>query len=223
VEKDYPLRKGLALVMICYKLQVENFSHMANELVLKIYRIPNSPRQQGMPKDERSSRTHSREKDYPPSNASLRAWRSTSIQSKKDKKKDELVEVPNESKPTEKVIIHDNHLDQPVTIGGNLTTEYQADLIRILRKHPGAFSWALTDMTGIPHSIAEHELKTYPHIEPRVQRKRSIAPDRRKVVKDEVAEWLKAEIVKWVRYPTWVANLVIVKKSDDSWRMCIDF
>nr|GEZ70573.1 ribonuclease H-like domain, reverse transcriptase, RNA-dependent DNA polymerase [Tanacetum cinerariifolium] len=26
VEKDYPLRKGLALVMICYKLQVENFS-----------------------------------------------------------------------------------------------------------------------------------------------------------------------------------------------------
>nr|GEY03933.1 hypothetical protein [Tanacetum cinerariifolium] len=44
VEKDYPLRKGLALVMICYKLQVENFSQMANELVLKIYRIANSSR-----------------------------------------------------------------------------------------------------------------------------------------------------------------------------------
>nr|GEW22659.1 hypothetical protein [Tanacetum cinerariifolium] len=26
VEKDYPLRKGLGLVMICYKLQVENYS-----------------------------------------------------------------------------------------------------------------------------------------------------------------------------------------------------
>nr|GEX23463.1 hypothetical protein [Tanacetum cinerariifolium] len=47
VEKDYPLRKGLALVMICYKLQVENFSQMENELVLKIYRIANSLRQQG--------------------------------------------------------------------------------------------------------------------------------------------------------------------------------
>nr|GEW77209.1 hypothetical protein [Tanacetum cinerariifolium] len=46
VEKDYPLRKGLALVMIYYKLQVENFSHMANDLVLKIYKIANSPRQQ---------------------------------------------------------------------------------------------------------------------------------------------------------------------------------
>nr|GEV34409.1 hypothetical protein [Tanacetum cinerariifolium] len=42
VEKDYPLRKGLALVMICYKLQVENFLQMANDLVLKIYKITNS-------------------------------------------------------------------------------------------------------------------------------------------------------------------------------------
>nr|GEV06377.1 hypothetical protein [Tanacetum cinerariifolium] len=47
VEKDYPLRKGLALVMISYKLQVENYSQMANDLILKIYKIANSPRQQG--------------------------------------------------------------------------------------------------------------------------------------------------------------------------------
>nr|GEW29879.1 hypothetical protein [Tanacetum cinerariifolium] len=45
VEKDYPLRKGLALVMICYKLQAGNFSQMANDLVLKKYKISNSPRQ----------------------------------------------------------------------------------------------------------------------------------------------------------------------------------
>nr|GEW61973.1 putative ribonuclease H-like domain-containing protein [Tanacetum cinerariifolium] len=32
VEKDYPLRKGLALVTICYKLQVENYSQMADDL-----------------------------------------------------------------------------------------------------------------------------------------------------------------------------------------------
>nr|GEX51474.1 retrovirus-related Pol polyprotein from transposon TNT 1-94 [Tanacetum cinerariifolium] len=44
LEKDYPLRKGLALVMICYKLQVENYSQMADDLVRKIYNIENSPR-----------------------------------------------------------------------------------------------------------------------------------------------------------------------------------
>nr|GEX03189.1 synaptobrevin, longin-like domain protein [Tanacetum cinerariifolium] len=46
VEKDYPLRKGLAIVMICYKLQVENYSQMASDLVLKIHKIANCPRQE---------------------------------------------------------------------------------------------------------------------------------------------------------------------------------
>nr|GEV78697.1 hypothetical protein [Tanacetum cinerariifolium] len=46
MKKDYPLRKGLAIVMICYKLQVENYSQMANDLILKIYKIENCPSQQ---------------------------------------------------------------------------------------------------------------------------------------------------------------------------------
>nr|GEZ61646.1 reverse transcriptase domain-containing protein [Tanacetum cinerariifolium] len=63
-------------------------------------------------------------------------------------------------------------------------------------KGEDAFAWVPANMTGIPRFVAEHELKTYSHIEPRVQRKRSITPDRRKVVKEEVEEWLKSIIVK---------------------------
>ncbi|GJT28269.1 hypothetical protein Tco_0908544, partial [Tanacetum coccineum] len=44
VEKDYPLTKGLATVMINNKLQVDQYSEMANELMVKIYNIANSPR-----------------------------------------------------------------------------------------------------------------------------------------------------------------------------------
>nr|GEZ79793.1 hypothetical protein [Tanacetum cinerariifolium] len=44
VERDYPLRRGLAIVMISNKLQVENYSQMANDLILKIHNIANSPR-----------------------------------------------------------------------------------------------------------------------------------------------------------------------------------
>ncbi|GKC05676.1 hypothetical protein Tco_0997286, partial [Tanacetum coccineum] len=96
---------------------------------------------------------------------------------------------PLESKPLEKVVIYDDYLVQSITIGGNLSAEYRSGLIEILHKHVDAFAWTPADMTGIPSFIAEHEIKTYPHLEPRVQRKRSIAPDRRKVVKEEVAEW----------------------------------
>ncbi|GJR01693.1 reverse transcriptase domain-containing protein [Tanacetum coccineum] len=141
----------------------------------------------------------------------------------KGKKKEGLLEKSLENKPPEKVVVHDDHPNQTVTIGGSLTDECRSGLIKILRKHADAFAWTPTDMIGIPRFIAEHELITYPHIEPRVQRKRSIAPDRRKVVKDEVAEWFKAGIVRKVRYPTWVANPILVKNPDSSWRMCIDF
>nr|GFB84353.1 hypothetical protein [Tanacetum cinerariifolium] len=46
VEKDYPLRRGLALLMISYRLQVENYLHMAEDLLRKIYNIANTPRKQ---------------------------------------------------------------------------------------------------------------------------------------------------------------------------------
>nr|GEX30869.1 hypothetical protein [Tanacetum cinerariifolium] len=103
---------------------------------------------------------------------------------KEIKRKDEDPKRPIESKPLEKVVIHDDYPDQTIIIGGNLSAEYRFRLIEILRKHTDAFAWTPTDMTVIPCVIAEHELKTYPHIEPKVQRK--WAPDRRKVVKVEV-------------------------------------
>nr|GEZ32579.1 hypothetical protein [Tanacetum cinerariifolium] len=46
VEKDYPLRRGLALVMISYRLQVENYSQTAEDLLRKIYNIANTLRKQ---------------------------------------------------------------------------------------------------------------------------------------------------------------------------------
>ncbi|GKC75411.1 hypothetical protein Tco_1126185 [Tanacetum coccineum] len=141
----------------------------------------------------------------------------------KDEGEDEPLKKPPTSNPPEKVVINGGYPEQTITIRGNLTDECRSGLIEILHKHADAFAWTLADMIGIPRSIAEHELKTYPHIDPRGQRKRSKAHDRRKVMKDEVTEWLKSEIVRKVRYPTWVANLVLVKKSDDSWRMYIEF
>ncbi|GJT03970.1 reverse transcriptase domain-containing protein [Tanacetum coccineum] len=125
------------------------------------------------------------------------------IPSKKDTQTDEKGRGKKslEDKPPEKVVIHDDYPDQTVIIGGNLSAECRSRLVEILRKHADAFAWTPSDMTRIPRFVAEHKLKTYPHIEPTVQRKQSIAPDRRKIVKDEVAEWLKAEIVRKDLYP----------------------
>ncbi|GJX31245.1 hypothetical protein Tco_0241100 [Tanacetum coccineum] len=44
VEKDYPLTKGLAILMVSNKLRVDQQSEMADELLTKIYNIANKPR-----------------------------------------------------------------------------------------------------------------------------------------------------------------------------------
>ncbi|GJT86671.1 reverse transcriptase domain-containing protein [Tanacetum coccineum] len=96
-------------------------------------------------------------------------------------------------------------------------------LIHTLQKNIDILAWTPANMTGIPQAITEHSLDTYPYIEPKVQKKRSLAPDRRKVVTDEVNEWLKAGIVRRVRYPSWVANPVLVKEMTKKDKEKTDF
>ncbi|GKD66211.1 reverse transcriptase domain-containing protein [Tanacetum coccineum] len=103
---------------------------------------------------------------------------------------------PPKSGVEEKIVVNDNYPEQLVTIGGGLSAECRHALIHTLQKNVDIFAWILLDMTSIPKAIIEHSLNTYPQIEPKAQKKRSLALDRRKVVTDEVNEWLKDGIIK---------------------------
>nr|GEX52140.1 reverse transcriptase domain-containing protein [Tanacetum cinerariifolium] len=49
------------------------------------------------------------------------------------------------------------------------------------------------------------------------------AADRIHAIQEEVEKLVKAGIMKEVHYHDWLSNPVMVKKHDDSWRMCVDF
>ncbi|XP_071728021.1 uncharacterized protein [Rutidosis leptorrhynchoides] len=86
-------------------------------------------------------------------------------------------------------------------------------------------------MTGVPRSFniegstfsTEHRLNKYKHLEPIHKKKRNLAKERDEAACKEVEELLQADIIRQAKYPTWVANPVMVKKSDGGWRMCVDF
>ena len=40
---------------------------------------------------------------------------------------------------------------------------------------------------------------------------------------DEVNKLLAANFIREIYYPEWLANVVMVKKANGNWRMCIDF
>ena len=52
---------------------------------------------------------------------------------------------------------------------------------------------------------------------------RVFAPKRNKVVMDEVDKLLAANFIREVYYTEWLANIVMVKKANGKWRMCVDF
>ncbi|GKE33338.1 hypothetical protein Tco_1452660 [Tanacetum coccineum] len=60
-------------------------------------------------------------------------------------------------------------------------------------------------------------------LETRRYNKRPKAPDRNKAIQEEVAKLVEVEIIWEVHYYDWLSNLVMVKKHDGSWRMCMDF
>jgi hypothetical protein len=41
--------------------------------------------------------------------------------------------------------------------------------------------------------------------------------------KVEVQRLLDTSFIREVQYPSWLANVVMVKKNNEKWRMCIDF
>ncbi|XP_062173536.1 uncharacterized protein LOC133878998 [Alnus glutinosa] len=78
-------------------------------------------------------------------------------------------------------------------------------------------------MPGIDPSIIVHRLNADPSFRPVRQKRRTFAPERNQAVADEVSKLLVAGFVREVDYPEWLANVVLVKKSNNKWRMCVDF
>ncbi|GJT23338.1 reverse transcriptase domain-containing protein [Tanacetum coccineum] len=110
-----------------------------------------------------------------------------------------------------------------IMIGYTLTEEGHNKLCSLLQQNLDVFAWKPADMTGALRHIAEHHLnvrKGYSRIR---QKKRGQAAGKNQAIQEEVGKLVEAGIMREVHYHDWFSNLVMVKKHDNSWRMCVDF
>ncbi|GJT68198.1 reverse transcriptase domain-containing protein [Tanacetum coccineum] len=122
-----------------------------------------------------------------------------------------------------KVAIHPEYPEQTITIGSTIIEEGRMALCELLRRNLDIFAWKPEDMIGVPRYLAEHCLNVREGCLPVRQKKRSQAPERNKAIQEEVGKLVDACIMKEVHYHRCLSNLVMVKKHDNSWRMCVDF
>ncbi|GJS86300.1 hypothetical protein Tco_0752841 [Tanacetum coccineum] len=103
-----------------------------------------------------------------------------------------------------------------------LPKHFKERLRDLLRSNADVFAWTHADMTGIPKTImikgkpfkTEHKLNEYSHIKPIKQKRQGLGPDRNTTTCKEVEKLTKAGILQKVKHQAWVANPIMVKKSD---------
>jgi len=91
------------------------------------------------------------------------------------------------------------------------------------RQYLDAFAWSASDMPGIDPDFLCHHLTMDPKVRPVRQRRRKFNEKRRLVLQEETKKLLSAGHIREIQYPEWLANVVLVKKANGKWRMCIDF
>ena len=104
-----------------------------------------------------------------------------------------------------------------------LSGEERAHLCQLIQMNTDIFSWTHTDMTGIDPMHATHCLDVILSARPVRQKVRRFHPDRHLIIQNEVDNLLRNEFIRAVRYPEWLANVVVVPKKGDKWRVCVDY
>ena len=134
-------------------------------------------------------------------------------------------EVPTRPEPSEELelVSLDDDPEHLAYIGSKLAEDLKSLLTQFLRQNRDVLAWKQADMGGLDPIVITHRLNTSPSFKLVKQKRRSFAPERQKAINEEVGKLLQAGAIREVEYPEWLANVVIVKKANGKWRLCIDF
>jgi hypothetical protein len=78
-------------------------------------------------------------------------------------------------------------------------------------------------MKGILREVAEHKSNIKPGSKPVKHRLHCFNDEKCKAIGEEIMKLLIVGFIREVFHPEWLANLVLVKKKNKKWRMCVDY
>ncbi|XP_016178189.1 uncharacterized protein LOC107620566 [Arachis ipaensis] len=80
-----------------------------------------------------------------------------------------------------------------------------------------------SDMPGINPDLMSHKLAVYPSSQPVQQKRRKLGTERTQVIEEQIQVLLEAGFIREVKDPLWLANVVLVKKQNGKYKMCVDY
>ncbi|XP_075658773.1 uncharacterized protein LOC142628594 [Castanea sativa] len=104
------------------------------------------------------------------------------------------------------VPLDDTKPERTTKIGTLASLSVRQDIKSFLRDNQDVFAWSHEDIPGIDPSVIC-----------------VFAQERDRAIVEEVRKLQEARFIREVYYPDWLANIVMVKKTNGKWRMCVDF
>jgi len=59
-------------------------------------------------------------------------------------------------------------------------------------------------------------------VKPMVKRRRKFNEEKCLIIQEETRKLVAAGHIKKIQYPDWLVNVVLVKKENGKWKMCVD-
>ena len=117
--------------------------------------------------------------------------------------------------PLENVVLDGS---EKFTYVSSFLTDDEKERLRLsLLSNIDVFPLSHSDMVGINPMVATHKLNIISTTRPVRQRVRRFHPDFHQIIQMEVDNLLRAGFIKEVKYPEWLANVVVVPKKGSNW------
>jgi hypothetical protein len=95
-------------------------------------------------------------------------------------------------------------------------------LLSFLDKNNYVFAWSTSDLVGVSRDVIEHRLQVSPNARLKNQKLHKMAEEKVEATKAEVQRLLDVGFIREVKYPEWLANVIMVRKKNGKWWMCTD-
>ncbi|XP_075674961.1 uncharacterized protein LOC142644177 [Castanea sativa] len=112
---------------------------------------------------------------------------------------------------------------RPVFINANLSLEEEDAYVELLKEYRNVFAWTYKEMPGLDPKVVVHHLSVRHGVRPMKQAQRRFRPELISQIEGEVNKLLEVGFIREVKYPTWVSNIIPVRKKNGQIRVCVDF
>ena len=112
---------------------------------------------------------------------------------------------------------------KPICVNANLSPEEEIAYTELLKEYNDVFTWTYKEMPGLDPKVVVHYLSIRHGVRPTKQAQRRFWPELIAQIEVEVNKLIEVGFIREVKYPSWISNIVPVRKKNGQIHICVDF